>query len=40
MSNFQFLRDEFLGIYKEAIEAEKLALTSPKASAILSRSAL
>lgn len=40
MSNFQFLREEFIGIYKEAVEAEKLALISPKASAILSRSAL
>ena len=40
MSNFQFLEKEWSQIYKEAKEAEKLTLTSPKASAILSRSAL
>lgn len=40
MSNFQFLEKEWPHIYKDAYEAEKLVLTSPKASAILSRSAL
>ena len=40
MSNFQFLQHEFPKLYREATEAEKLALTSPKASAIMARSAL
>ncbi|MEM6630446.1 MAG: DEAD/DEAH box helicase family protein [Bacteroidota bacterium] len=40
MSNFEFLKDEFPKLYREAAEAEKLALTSPKASAMMARSAL
>ena len=40
MSNFQFLEKEWPAIYKEAQEAEKLTLTSPKASAMIARSAL
>jgi hypothetical protein len=40
MSNFQFLRAQWPSIYKEAREAEKLTLISPKAAAILCRSAL
>lgn len=40
MSNFQFLQKEWPVIFKEAQEAEKLTLTSPKASAIIARSAL
>ena len=40
MSNFQFLYKEWPAIYREAKEAEKLTLTSPKASAMISRSAL
>ena len=40
MSNFQFLHKEWPGIFKEAKEAEQLTLTSPKASAIIARSAL
>ena len=40
MSNFQFLHKEWPAIYREANEAEKLTLTSPKASAMIARSAL
>jgi len=40
MSNFQFLHKEWAGIYKEAKEAEQLTLTSPKACAMIARSAL
>tara|TARA_R110001606_G_scaffold94275_1_gene209182 strand:+ start:6258 stop:9704 length:3447 start_codon:yes stop_codon:yes gene_type:complete len=40
MSNFNFLQKEWLGIYKEAKEAEQLTFTSPKACAIIARSAL
>lgn len=40
MSNFLFLKSEWQDIYQDAREAEKLVLASPKASAILSRSAL
>ncbi|OAD46015.1 restriction endonuclease [Polaribacter atrinae] len=40
MSNFQFLQKEWPAIYKEAKEAEQLTLTSPKACAMISRSAL
>jgi type I restriction enzyme R subunit len=40
MSNFQFLKTAWPQLYKEAAEAEKLTLTSPKACAILCRSAL
>lgn len=39
MSHFDFLKVEFPEIHRDAVEAEKLVLTSPKASAILSRSA-
>ncbi|GGG88529.1 restriction endonuclease subunit R [Polaribacter pacificus] len=40
MSNFHFLHKEWPAIYKEAQEAEKLTLTSPKAAAMIARSAL
>lgn len=40
MSNFQFLQNEWPAIFKEAQEAEKLTVTSPKASAIIARSTL
>ena len=40
MSNFQFLHTEWPAICKEAKEAEELTLTSPKASAMIARSAL
>jgi type I restriction enzyme, R subunit len=40
MSNFQFLHKTWPQLYKEAKEAERLTLTSPKACAILCRSAL
>ncbi len=40
MSNFIFLQKDWSEIYSESFEAEKLAIVSPKASAILSRSAL
>ena len=40
MSNFQFLQNEWQDIFREAKEAEQLALTSPKASAVIARSAL
>ena len=40
MSNFQFLYAEFPALLREAKEAEQLTLTSPKASAIMARSAL
>lgn len=40
MSNFQFLHKQWPAIYKEAKEAEQLTLTSPKASALIARSAL
>jgi type I restriction enzyme R subunit len=40
MSNFQFLQQEWPAIFKEAKEAEQLTLTSPKASAMIARSAL
>ena len=38
MSNFQFLHKEWPAIFREANEAEKLTLTSPKASAMIARS--
>jgi type I restriction enzyme R subunit len=40
MSNFKFLHKEWPAIFREAYEAEQLTLTSPKASAIIARSAL
>ena len=40
MSNFQFLQKQWPAIYNEAVEAEKLTLISPKASATLSRGTL
>lgn len=40
MSNFRFLKETWSNIFAEAREAEKLALMSPKASAILARSSL
>ena len=40
MSNFDFLHKEWPAIYREAKEAEQLTLTSPKASAMIARSAL
>lgn len=40
MSNFQFLQNEWPGIFRDASDAEQLVLTSPKASCILSRTAL
>lgn len=40
MSNFKFLSEQWPELYKEAKEAEQLTLTSPKASAIIARSAL
>ncbi|MCB1156077.1 MAG: DEAD/DEAH box helicase family protein [Leptospiraceae bacterium] len=40
MSNFVFLQSAWPTIFAEAKEAERLALLSPKASAILARSAL
>lgn len=40
MSNFLFLKNSWTSIYREAKEAEKLTLTSPKASAMIARSAL
>ncbi|MBC8191287.1 MAG: DUF4145 domain-containing protein, partial [FCB group bacterium] len=40
MSNFSFIQQEFPELYQDAVEAESLALISPKASSILSRSAL
>ncbi|MEN8134461.1 MAG: DEAD/DEAH box helicase family protein [Thermodesulfobacteriota bacterium] len=40
MSNFQFLQAGWPQLFKDAREAEKLALVSPKACAILCRSAL
>ena len=40
MSNFQFLYKEWPDLFREAHEAEQLTLTSPKASAIIARSAL
>ena len=40
MSNFQFLQKEWPAIFKEAKEAEQLTLTSPKACAMICRSAL
>ena len=40
MSNFQYLQKEWPSIFKEAKEAEQLTLTSPKASAMIARSAL
>lgn len=40
MSNFQFLHKQWPAIFKEAKEAEQLTLTSPKASALIARSAL
>ncbi len=40
MSNFSFIQHEFPDLYQDAVEAEALALISPKASSILSRSAL
>lgn len=40
MNNFHFLKNEWPVIYRECCEAEKLTLTSPKASAVIARSAL
>lgn len=40
MGNFKFLKTEWQAIYKEAKEAESLTFTSPKACAIICRSAL
>ena len=40
MSNFQFLHKEWPALLKEAKEAEQLTLTSPKACAMIARSAL
>jgi type I restriction enzyme, R subunit len=40
LSNFSFILQEFPDLYQDAGEAESLALISPKASSILSRSAL
>ncbi len=40
MSNFQFLKDEWPAIYREAREAEQLTLNFPKASAIVARSCM
>lgn len=40
MSNFTFLESDWPSIYQEAKEAEKHTLISPKASAIIARSAL
>lgn len=40
MTNFQFLEKEWPRIYQEAKEAEQLTLKSPKAAAIIARSAL
>ena len=40
MSNFQFLHKEWPAIFEEAKEAEQLTFTSPKASAIIARSAM
>lgn len=40
MSNFKFLHKEWPAIFREANEAEQLTLTSPKASAMIARSAL
>ena len=40
MSNISFIQQEFPELYLDAHEAEALALISPKASSILSRSAL
>jgi len=40
MSNFQFLQKSWPGIFREAREAEQLTLTSPKACAIICRSAM
>ena len=40
MSNFKFLHSTWADIYKEASEAESLTFVSPKASAIIARSAL
>jgi type I restriction enzyme R subunit len=39
-TNFTFIKTEFPTIYSEAVEAERLALVSPKAAAVLCRSAL
>lgn len=40
MSNFNFLHNEFPEIWKEAVEAERLGIISPKSCAILCRSAM
>ncbi len=40
MSNFQFLHTEWQSIFKEATEAESLTFVSPKACAIICRSAM
>ena len=41
MTNFSFLHtNEWQHIYKDAVEAEKLTLTSPKAATVLCRSAM
>lgn len=39
-SNFHFLQQQWPEIYKEASEAEKLTLTSPKACSVIARSTL
>ena len=40
MGNFDFLATEWSSIYKEAKEAEQLTFTSPKACAVICRSAM
>jgi type I restriction enzyme R subunit len=40
MTNFQFLQTDWASIYREAKEAESLVFTSPKACAVICRSAL
>jgi len=40
LSNFSFIQQEFPDLYQDAVEAEALVLISPKASAILCRSAI
>ena len=37
MTNFQFLANNFQGLYKEAVDAEKHTLTAPKYAALLCR---
>lgn len=40
MTNFQFLKNDFLSLFKEAVEAEKNTFTAPKYAALLCRSTL